>query len=68
MSDRTEAFWAKPEDTIAYVIPTRPDWRHRTEAIITRVRDTYDAALDLMPAIAALAALVWLMNVVPKHT
>lgn len=55
------------DPTVAYVRPTRPDWRHRGENLIEKVRDAYDAIWDLMPAIGAFAMLIWLLNVIPQR-
>ena len=55
------------DETVAYQRPTRPDWRHRTERVIERIRDVYDAIWDLVPAIGAFAMLIWLINVVPQR-
>ena len=55
------------DDTTAYVRPARPDWRHRAEHVIDRVRTFYDALWDLMPAIAAFAALIWCINTFGPH-
>lgn len=55
------------DDTVAYQRATRPDWRHRIEHVITRTRDVYDAIWDLMPAIAAFGALLWLINTYGPH-
>lgn len=54
------------DETIAYQRRARPDWRHRTERVLDRIYDTYTALWDLMPAIAAFAALLWLINTAPN--
>lgn len=61
MSDETRPFWADPaQNTEAYTRPPKLAWRDRTEHHIERIRDTYDATLDWMPAIAATLTLIWL--------
>lgn len=42
---------------------TETDLAHRIEHAIRRTQDAYDALWDLMPAIAAFATLIWLINV-----
>jgi hypothetical protein len=63
VSDETQPFGAQPASTTEeYTRPPKMTWRQQGEHYIDRVRDTYDAAWDLMPAIAAGATLIWLIN------
>ena len=64
MSNPTQAFRPTAEATQAYRRATQPTWQQRGEGLITRIRDFYDALWDLMPAIAAIATLLWIINTV----
>jgi hypothetical protein len=52
---KTEAFWTTPR----HVLPT---WQDRVETVLNKMYDGYMALWDLMPAVAAFAFLLWIIN------
>jgi hypothetical protein len=62
VTEFTEVISDGQNPTIAYIHPPKPTWRQKGETYIEKVRDAYDTLWDWMPAIAAAATLLWLIN------